>query len=53
MNSITFLVSFVFVPLLVFLAVVIFVEERTKEAKENIEEETINMDDEIDWDDDE
>ena len=53
MNSITFLVSFVFVPLLVFLAVVIFVEERTKEVKENIEEETINMDDEIDWDDDE
>tara|TARA_A100001515_G_scaffold39963_1_gene31398 strand:- start:1197 stop:1358 length:162 start_codon:yes stop_codon:yes gene_type:complete len=53
MSSVTFLVSFVFVPLLVFLVLVIFAEEKAKEVKKKLEEDTINMDDEDDWDDDE
>jgi len=51
MNSITFLVGFIFVPLLVFLVLVVFAEERAKEVKKNLEEDPINMDDEDDWDD--
>ena len=51
MNSQVFLLGFIFIPLLVFLVLVIFAEERTKEVKKNLEEDPINMDDEDDWDD--
>jgi len=51
MNSVNFLVGFIFVPLLLFLVLVIFAEERAKEVKKNLEEDPINMDDEVDWDD--
>ena len=51
MNPLIFLVCFVFIPLLLFLVLVIFAEERAKEVKKNLEEDPINMDDEVDWDD--
>lgn len=51
MNLLIFLVCFVFIPLSLFLVLVIFAEERAKEVKKKLEEEPINMDDEIDWDD--
>ena len=51
MNSQVFLLGFIFIPLLVFLVLVIFAEERAKEVKKKIEEDPINMDDEDDWDD--
>ena len=46
-----FLLGFIFIPLLVFLVLVIFAEEKAKEVKKNLEEDPINMDDEDDWDD--
>ena len=51
MNSITFLVGFIFTPVLLLLVLVIFAEEKTKEVKKKLEEDPINMDDEVDWDD--
>ena len=51
MNSITFLLGFIFIPVLLFLVLIIFAEEKSKEVKKKLEEEPINMDDEIDWDD--
>ena len=51
MNSEAFLVGFIFIPLLVFLVLVIFSEEKAKEVKKKLEEDPINMDDEADWDD--
>ena len=50
-NSQVFLLGFIFIPLLVFLVLVIFAEERAKEVKKKLEEDPINMDDEDDWDD--
>ena len=52
MKSELFLLGFIFIPLLVFLVLVIFAEERAKEVKKKLEEDPINMDDEDDWDDD-
>jgi|TARA_B100002019_G_scaffold290250_1_gene307523 hypothetical protein len=44
MSSVTILVSFVFIPLLVFLVLVVFAEEKAKEVKKKLEEDPINMD---------
>lgn len=51
MNSEVFLVGFIFIPLFVFLVLVIFAEEKAAEVKKKLEEDPINMDDEDDWDD--
>ena len=51
MNSDVFLVGFFLIPLLLFLVLVIFAEEKAKEVKKKLEEDPINMDDEDDWDD--
>ena len=57
MSSVTFLVSFVFVPLLAFLVLIVFAEEKAKEVKKKLEEDPINMDEEDEneedysWDD--
>tara|TARA_Y100001938_G_C8074968_1_gene425444 strand:+ start:123 stop:281 length:159 start_codon:yes stop_codon:yes gene_type:complete len=51
MNSITFLLGFIFISVLLLLVLIIFAEEKSKEVKKKLEEEPINMDDEIDWDD--
>ena len=52
MSSVTILVSFVFVPLLVFLVLVVFAEEKAKEVKKKLEEDPINMDDEDEYEED-
>ena len=51
MNSELFLVGFILIPLLVFLVLIIFAEEKAKEVKKKLEEDSINMDDEDEWDD--
>ena len=52
MSSVTILVSFVFIPLLVFLVLVVFAEEKAKEVKKKLEEDPINMDDEDEYEED-
>jgi len=52
MKSELFLLGFIFIPLLVFLVLVIFAEERAKEVKKKLEEDPINMDDEDEYEED-
>ena len=51
MNTVIFLLVFIFTPFLL-LVFIIVMEEKLKEKDKNIERETINTIDEDDWDSD-
>lgn len=51
MNTVIFLLAFIFTPFLLLVFIVVM-EEKLKEKDKNIERETINTIDEDDWDSD-